>query len=397
MVPDKERPDATWTAALRARFPCETEIDRVLTRKLEQRHGPGYEPQSLDALLDGVKALLSAEGVRNFRIERPRWLAGGASKLQVAFELSWQHPERGQETTPLVLRMEPAASLVESSRLREFQIIKAMRGIVPVPEALWVDHEAHHLPYPAIVYGFVAGVTKPRDARSQASGMGTVMAPHWRNTLGPQFVSHLAAIHAAPVAPGALPAFDLPAPGTQSIARALNHWERVWEEDADEDVPLMRLACAWLRAHQPPCAAPCIVHGDYRVGNFLFTEDDARITAILDWEMARIGDPHFDLAWAAHPAYGGLAEDGRTHLVGGFMPEGEFLARWEAATGRAVDRAVLHYYKVFRSWLQGVIALGTGWRVARYGRTHQDALVAWIVGIGPRLLADLAVLLEKEA
>ncbi len=120
----------------------------------------------------------------------------------------------------------------------------------------------------------------------------------------------------------------MPPPGTASIDLALNHWERVWEEDADEDVPLMRLACAWLRRNMPPCARPALLHGDYRMGNFLFTEHDARITAILDWEMARIGDPHSDLAWAINPAYGCYADDGNTWLVGGLIPEHDFLARY---------------------------------------------------------------------
>jgi aminoglycoside phosphotransferase (APT) family kinase protein len=394
-VLDKERPSAAWIAELRRRFPCEAEIDRVLTRKLERRSGPGYRPQRLEDLVAGVESLLHANRVGRFRLARPRWLAGGASKLQLAFDLDWHHPQRGPEVTRLVLRMEPAASLVETSRRCEFEIIGAVHGRVPVPEALWVDAEGEHLPYPAIVYGYVDGVTKPADATSQATGMGTVMARHWRDALGPQFVANLADIHSVPLDPAALTAFDIPLPGTQSIERSLNHWERVWEEDADEDVPLMRLACAWLRANMPPCLQPAIVHGDYRVGNFLFTEHDARVTAILDWEMARIGDPHFDLAWAAHPAYGGIGEDGHTPLVGGFMTEADFHAAWEQASGRRVDRRTLHYYKVFRGWVQGVIALGTGWRVARYGRTHQDALVAWIVGIGPTLLAELAALLEN--
>lgn len=393
-APDKDAPTAEWIASLRRRFRCEPEIDRVLTAKLERRAGPGYRPQTLEDLVDGTAALIRAEHSGPFEIRRPRWLAGGASKLQVAFELDWERPGAGRQTTPMVLRMEPAASLVESSRVREFQVIRAMAGQVPVPPAFWVDGGARHLPYPAIVYGFVAGVTKPPDATSQATGMATVMAARWREALGPQFVDTLARIHGAPLDAAALDAFEIPASGTQSLDRALDHWERVWEEDVDEDVPLMRLACAWLRANRPACARPVMVHGDYRVGNFLFTEHDARISAVLDWEMARIGDPHFDLAWAMNPAYGHPDEDGRL-LVGGFMTEDAFVAAYERASGITVDARALYYYKVFSGWLQGVIALGTGWRVAQGGKTHQDALVAWIVGIGPKLLAELRDLLER--
>lgn len=394
-APDKDAPTAAWIASLRSRFRCEPEIDRVLTAKLERRAGPGYVPQTLEDIVAGTERLIRAEHDGAFEIRNARWLSGGASKLQVALDLDWAPPGRARETTRMVVRMEPAASLVESSRVREFQVIRAMAPHVPVPVAYWVDGEGRHLPYPAIVYGFVDGVTKPRDATSQATGMATVMAPRWRRALGPQFVDLLARIHTAPIEPPNVDAFEVPAPGTQSIERALDHWERVWEEDADEDVPLMRLACAWLRANMPACARPAFVHGDYRVGNFLFTEHDARITAVLDWEMARIGDPHFDLAYAMNPAYGHPDAGTGEFLVGGFMPAAAFLEAYEQAANATVDPQTLYYYKVFCGWLQGVIALGTGWRVAHGGKTHQDALVAWIVGIGPKLLAELRDLLER--
>ncbi len=380
---------------LRDHFTCEPEIDRVLTRKLERRAERGYVPHSLDQLIAGTVALIRERCPGRFEIRDARWLSGGASKLQVAFNLMREHDKREIEVTRMVLRMEPAASLVESSRLREFQIIGAMKPHVPVPTPYCVDPIGQFLPYPAIIYGFVEGVTKPSDADSQVTGMGTRMSSRWGNTLGKQFVATLARIHTAPIDPTMLTAFEIPAPGTMSIDRTLDHWERVWEEDSDEDVPLMRLACAWLRSNRPGCAHPVVVHGDYRVGNFLFTEHDGRISAVLDWEMARIGDPHFDLAWAMNPAYGHLDAAGHEFLVGGFMPQAAFIQQYEEASGIRVDSATLHYYKVLCAWIQGVIALGTGWRVAHGAKTHQDALVAWIVGIGPKLLAELHDLLAR--
>lgn len=392
---DKDRPAPAAIAALRARFACEPEIDRVLTRKLEQRAGPGYLHRDLAALLAGSAALIREHAGDDFTISDARWLTGGASKLQMAFTLGWAPPGEPRRNSAMVLRMQPAESVVESSRRREYEVLAAMQGIVPVPPVYWVDDEARHLPYPAIIYGFVDGVTKPRDATSQASGMGTQLAAHWRDSLGPQFVSAIARVHRADVARLSLPSYEKHAPGLACIERTLNHWERVWEEDADEDVPLMRLACAWLRRHKPACARPALLHGDYRMGNFLFTEHDARITAILDWEMARIGDPHADLAWAMNPAYGLRAEDGKTWLVAGLVPEREFLARYQDESGVRVDPATLHYYRVLCGWVQGVIALGTAWRIAHNAKTHQDVLMAWIVGIGPKLLAELRALLAQ--
>ncbi len=396
MLPhDKNCPTPAAIAALRARFACEAEIDQVLTRKLELRAGAGYVTQSLDALVAGSAALIRAHIGDDFSIRDARWLTGGASKLQMAFSLEWAPHGSERQTSAMVLRMQPAESLVESSRRREFEVLAAMQGVVPVPPVYWVDADAHHLPYPAIIYGFMPGVTKPRDATSQATGMGTRLAAHWRDSLGPQFVSAIARVHGAPLDGARLPSFDMPPPGTASIDLALNHWERVWEEDADEDIPLMRLACAWLRRNRPSCPRPVLLHGDYRMGNFLFTEHDARITAILDWEMARIGDPHFDIAWVVNPAYGIYAEDGKTLLVGGLIPEHEFLARYSEECGIHIDADTLHYYKIYCGWLQGVIAIGTAWRIARNGKTHQDVLMAWILGIGPKLLAELRALMAQ--
>ena len=392
---DKDQPSPAAIAALRARFICEAEIDRILTRKMSLRAGAGYATQSLATLVEGTAALIRAHLGAGFTIRDARWLTGGASKLQMAFTLDWTPADGARQQTAMVLRMQPAESLVESSRRREFEVLAAVHGVVPVPTVYWNDAEAEYLSYPALVYGFVPGVTKPRDATSQATGMGTRMASHWRKSLGPQFVSCIARVHKHSFDPAALPSFEFPAPGTASLTLALNHWERVWEEDADQDIPLMRLAAGWLRRHMPACAKPVLLHGDYRMGNFLFTEHDARITAILDWEMARIGDHHFDLAWAMHPAYGAYDDDRKTLLVGGFLPVPAFIDRYEHESGLTVDPATLHYYKIYCGWLQGVIAIATAWRIAHNSKTHQDVQAAWIVGIGPRLLAELRNLLAQ--
>ena len=98
-----------------------------------------------------------------------------------------------------------------------------------------------------------------------------------------------------------------------------------------------------------------------------------------------------------NPAYGGYTDEGATFLVGGFMPPAEFISHYEASAGVDIDPKTLYYYQVFCGWLQGVISLGTGWRVARHGKSHQDALLAWIIGIGPKLLHELRDLLARGA
>jgi aminoglycoside phosphotransferase (APT) family kinase protein len=392
---DKDRPSPQWIAAIRARYQVEREVDRTLTYKLEKRAAAPYTKLPLEALVRGVTGLIAANLEQPFEITDPRWLAGGASKLQMAFNLTWSRPGAGSETTRMVVRNDLPEALHATSRLREFQIVAALRGVLPVPPVFWVDNTGEHLPYPGIVYGFMSGVAKPSNAKSGVTGLGTYMSPDVREQLAPQFVSHLARLHTFDFRAASLSAFDVPRPGAENAEWAVNWWDRVWEEDAEEEVPLVALASAWLHRNAPAVEQLSIVHGDFRTGNYLFDEQDRRITAWLDWELARIGDRHQDLAWSTSRAFGTLAEDGRTFLVSGLMPESEFVEAYEQASGLKVDRRSLHYYQVFNAYSMVAMTLGTSYRVARNGKSHQDILLAWLLGVGYMLLDEMRSLLEK--
>lgn len=394
MTIDKNRPSPEWIASLRTRFPLEREIDRVLSRKLERRAGPGYAPIALPALSKAIEALLRTRLEEPFELLDARWLTGGSSKIQMAFTLDWRRPGAGREKTAMVLRMEPPESMVETSRLREYQVIKAFEGIVPVPPVFWVDDEGAHLPYPGLIYGFAPGVTKPTTARAGVAGLGTQLPLEVRQRLAPQVIEHLGKVHTRDIASAGLTAFDVPRSGTEAAEWGVNWWERVWEEDSEEDSPMMRVAAAWLREHVPACDRLSILHADFRVGNFLFTEHDTRITAWLDWELARIGDRHQDLAWTTSRAFGGYAEDGKTFLVGGLLPEQEFFDAYTRSCGLTVDSRSLHYYKVYNAYMMSVLSLATGYRIARNGKTHQDVLVTWLIGIGYMLQDEMRMLIE---
>tara|TARA_R110000787_G_scaffold15088_46_gene46629 strand:- start:6356 stop:7552 length:1197 start_codon:yes stop_codon:yes gene_type:complete len=396
MIPDKAHPSAEWIAQLRARFPMETEIDRILTRKMQRRSGPSYSPLPLETLVAGLESLIKSEHDGAFEIRDAKWLSGGASKLQMAFTLDWDQPGVGRSQTPMVLRMEPSESIVETSRLREFQLIRAFQGVVPVPPVYWCDSEGAHLPYPALIYGFAPGVTKPSTAASGVSGLGTHLPPDLRPKLAPQFVDHLARIHTFDFRNKGLDAFDVPSSGTTQCAEwGINWWERVWEEDSDEDIPLMRLAAAWLRDNLPVMDRPVVVHADYRVGNFLFTEHDSRISAWLDWELGRIGDRHQDIAWTTSRAFGHFDSDGKTFLTSGLMPEQDFLEAYEKASGLHIDPKITHWYKIYNDYMMVALTLATGYRVASASKTHQDVLVVWLMGIGSMLQEEMRDLIEQ--
>ena len=97
-------PDEATIAAIRERYPVEPEIDAVLTRKMHRRHGPGYVPATLERLVEGIGALVTARVGYPVEVADARWLGGGASKLQVLFDLKWHGPD-GKEprTDTLVL------------------------------------------------------------------------------------------------------------------------------------------------------------------------------------------------------------------------------------------------------------------------------------------------------
>lgn len=393
---NKDQPTQQWIDMLRKRYPCEREIDRVLTRKLQLRTGPAYVPVPLERLCQGLQSLLHASIAGPFEILNARWLAGGASKLQMAFELEWDQPGIGRARTPMVVRMEPAASVVETSRLQEFQLVDAVGKVLPAPPCYWVDPDGTHFPYPALVYGFAEGVTKPSGKLSNVSGFGTGFPPELREALSGQFVNHLAALHKWDWQSAGMTSFDIPKSGYHAVELVLNKWARIWEEDVNEDIPLFRYATSWLRENIPPLDRPSMIHGDYRTGNFLYTEHDNKITAWLDWELGHAGDPHEDLSLVTLGALGNLAEDGKTFLVSNLMPEDRFFEMYEAASGISVNMKTLTYYRAFSAWRAVASCIATGYRVAHNGKTHQDIVVSWLMALGYSLLGDLRDILEKE-
>lgn len=396
-IVDKNNPSPEWIEDLRKRFHCESEMDRVFTRKLQRRSGPAYSPISLETLCNSLKSLLLTELSDPFDIRDAKWLSGGASKLQVTLKLDWHQPGVGRTVTPMVIRMEPAESIVETSRLREFQIIKAVGEVLPVPPVYWIDEDGKHFPYPAIVYGFAEGVAKPSGITSNVTGLGINFGPELRKVLGKQFVAHLAKLHTWDWSRADLSSLDVPVPGTQAMDWHLAWWERVWEEDSNRDVPLLRLAAGWLRDNIPAASRISMIHGDYRAGNFLFTEHDQRISAWLDWELGHLGDYHEDVAYVTLPYLGHISEDGSTLIANGMMPVEEFYEAYEKASGLTLNRKTIKYYHLFHAYRSAVIVIATGYRPTRNGKTHQDLLLNWIMGIGYVNLELIRKMLEEVA
>src|SRR3546814_12700657 len=99
----------------------------------------------------------------------------------------------------------------------------------------------------------------------------------------------------------------------------------------------------------PDTADLVMLHGEYRTGNYLFDEASGEVTALLDWELARIGDYHEDLGWVLMEIFGSFDSDG-TFRASDLIEREEFISEYERRSGRKVNRETLHYYDVMSSW-----------------------------------------------
>jgi aminoglycoside phosphotransferase (APT) family kinase protein len=161
-----------------------------------------------------------------------------------------------------------------------------------------------------------------------------------RARLAADFIDALAALHVFDWRATPLARWGDGVTFENAAHRQIDEWEARFRRWALWPQPMAHRALAWLRARAPKAERLSLVHGDYRLGNFL--DRDGCITAILDWELVHLGDPVEDLGWAFLPQY-----RGGTTRVCGLAEEEEFLRRYEAQSGLSVTPEALKFYIVF--------------------------------------------------
>ena len=114
--------------------------------------------------------------------------------------------------------------------------------------------------------------------------------------------------------------------------------------------PVFELAIRWLADNVPPSQARCLVHGDFRMGNLMVTPESG-VVAILDWELAHIGDPMEDLGWPCVPSW---RFGQHQNPVGGFGQREDFYAAYEAAGG-TIDRAAVRFWEILGTLKWGIM------------------------------------------
>lgn len=361
----------------------------LLLEKQERRKLGPYIPKTSEEIEEGLKKLLDREGINAIPRNVHR-MGGGASKEQFVFDLDG---DVAPEFSRCVLRMDPREGIIETCRRREGQVLRAVFGKVPVPPILCIE-DGSTMGQAALIAGFISGVTKPSSGGGGPSGLKAQMGERVAAALTPQFIDVFADVHAIDIAAAGLDEYAVPRPGTTDAALyQVNYWTRVRELEETDSLPLLTLAENWLYDNLPICEEPVLLHGDHRLGNFLFDEESLRITAVLDWELAHIGDFHEDLAYDFEPLFGSTDENGQ-FLVGSMFTTDEMVKGYEARTGRRVDPDTLYWYRVLTSYKLVMMNHTSSIIAARDGTNHQNALLAYLAAVTSELSWTLCDLLE---
>jgi len=363
----------------------------LLAQRAERRKLPAYTPSSIGQI-SGLLTTFFAQRLPGAKVGSVASMVGGASKEQFVFSLD----DAGPATGRYVMRKDPLEGITETSRRREFEVLNTVQGIVPAPKVFWIDDDGTSFGRPAVIMSFAPGVTKPSVAVQKVSGLGTILGEQLRSKLRGQFMDNLVALHAINWRKADMPSFAPPDGHPKHAALwSLNFWRQLWRLDRLEHIPIMSYAEQWMDDNLPGCDELVLTHGDYRTGNYLFDETSGKINAMLDWELARIGDYHEDIAWILMRLFATF-EDG-VFRANDLYGHEEFIVAYESASGRKVNRKTLHFYEVMCAWKMYIICAANGMSAARAQHNHQDVLLTFTAAVGPLATFDLCRLLKQGA
>ncbi len=238
----------------------------------------------------------------------------------------------------LILRRDPKTSLIDTERSLEYRTYAAVHPTpIPVPEPLILEEDPAHLDRPFSVMREIP------DCETSVAGLAEPDRSALRETLGRNKWSLLGRL--AALEPEALGVTEFMETPEHPAARELAYWSGVVREDSVHPQPIAEAAIRWLERHlPPPSGRVCLVHGDFRTGNFLY-DAGGEVRGVLDWEMAHLGDPLEDLAWSLDPLWAWPEQT----LAGGLLPREDAIRIWEQASGFAVDRQAFRWWQVFAS------------------------------------------------
>ena len=208
---------------------------------------------------------------------------------------------------------------IETSQSTEYLAYSAYQETsVPVPLMIDINEDQEILGAPFMLMQQLDGV-------AASPFTPDVYSPN-EQKLGEQFWSILGEIAKKDIEDDFINQFDNT--GNPCWKQELDKWIAVIREDSISVEPILEAGIRKLYENEPKeSKKKSLVHGDYRNGNFLFMED--RITGILDWEMAHIGDPLEDLAWALSPIWSWQDRGKPAYMIA----RQEALSIWEKVSG----------------------------------------------------------------
>jgi len=245
-----------------------------------------------------------------------------------------------------VLRRAPFGSKVKSAHdmLREYTVLRALSPLYPkAPRPLVACEDPGVIGAPFYLMERVRGVI----LRGNRPPPGVELGPHRMWALSSALVDGLAELHALDVR---RPEFATLGRPEGYVARQVAGWTERYLRARTDEIPEIERAASWLAAHQPPERGAVLVHNDYKYDNLVLDPaNPTRIVAVLDWEMATVGDPLMDLGttlgyWIdpADPGEMRALPLGPT-LLPGNLTRVELVGHYAARSGRTVD-GILFYY-----------------------------------------------------
>ncbi|MFD0805256.1 phosphotransferase family protein [Nocardioides caeni] len=260
----------------------------------------------------------------------------GATRLPAgASRQTWLLARTDQ--APLVLRLNTPGSIDTEALLREAVLMDvAGRHGVPSPEVIAHGTGPGPLAAGYVLMSYVEGESVPQRILRDPALAG------FRDGFADECGRVLARLHA--IDPDTVAEAELPTDDQ------LDSWRAVLDAEP-EPHPILSHVAAWLERHRPAPVAPRLVHGDFRLGNLLVSPTGT--DAVLDWELAHLGDPVEDLAWLTIRAWRFGAEP----EVGGCGSVDDLVSSYEREGGGLVDPDRLRWWQVMGCFRWGVICL----------------------------------------
>ncbi|HEX7305019.1 phosphotransferase family protein [Lentzea sp.] len=263
-----------------------------------------------------------------------------------------------------VLRRPPLGHVLATAHdmAREFRVISALADTsVPVPHAYRLVED------PAVIGAPFYLMEQMPGAALRERSQCPWLTPDMATSISHRLVDVLADLHSVDPASVGLGDFGRP---EGFLARQVKRWGKQLDASRSRDLPGIDELRDKLAATVPDSPRATIIHGDYRLDNALVTRDPLDISAVLDWEMATLGDPLADLGllyvyWAglgSDPNTGSDPITGGVTSLPGFPTADELVARYTARTG--TDTSGLGWYVAFGYFKLAVIVEGIHFRFA---------------------------------